>query len=95
MLHILRGIIGVFILDSMPSVQDLIDSTPINEPDEKLAGSVTEYMRIRGQEFAQNNKQQFTTYGIVTIICMIIDVWMFLWSLFNISRSSNAVFFKN
>ena len=89
LLHILRGIIGIAILNSAPPLEDLVENSPLDSISK--VDLTIEYIKNKGIEYATNNREQFNTYGIITGFCVFLDIVSFLITLFKVIASSNSV----
>ncbi len=78
------------ILDATPSVQDLLETVPLEEPRASgdMASEFTEYMKVKGMEYATTNKYQFTSYAVVTVVCSLVDMTVFVWNIIGAMRNT-------
>ena len=79
--HIVRGILGIIILSGLPSLTDLIKKAPLEDKTMRM-GEITsvfiDYLKSKSLEYLDRAKPKLTWYGIITIICIIIDGFLLI-----------------
>ncbi len=86
--HVVRGLIGVAILNSAPTVQDLIESTPLEDKVMHMAeisAAFTNHMRAKGLEYMDNNRAKLSGYGVWTGICLLVDIGLLLFTVWGLA----------
>jgi hypothetical protein len=79
--HVVRSVIGLLILSSVPSLSDVIQQAPLEDKVMRMAevsSTFTNYLKSRGLEYLENNKPRLILYGALTISCLIVDLCLLL-----------------
>jgi len=87
LLHILRGVIGITLLNAIPPLENVIEDFPVDRP----MDLIFDYMKSRAEAYVHENTHQFTAYTIVSIFCGLIDTCMFSITIFNIAVKDDPV----
>lgn len=80
LLHIIRGFYGIIIINNAPTTQDLIESAPAEGKVmhmEEITATFTNYLKSKGLEYLESNKNTLMCYGVLTIISFIMDFLLF------------------
>jgi len=81
LVHIVRSVIGLLILASLPPLSDIIQQVPLEDKVMKMAEVSTifiNYLKSRGLEYLEENKPRLILYGILTISSLVVDLCLLL-----------------
>ena len=86
---------GIIIINNAPTTQDLIESAPA-EPKimhmTDITTTFTNHLKSKGLEYIENNRSYLMTYGVLTIISLVIDFLLFGCSIFKMSNDTPVTF---
>ena len=69
---------------------DLIESVPLEDRVMRLneiTEIFTKHLKSRGLEYIDANRQRLTTYGIFTLVCLVLDLLLFIWTVWAMFRA--------
>jgi len=77
LIHLLRGITGIRILNNTPTLQEVIDTAPVEDKIMHMAdisAVFISHIQSKGLSYIEGNKTKLAGYGILTMLCLVVDL---------------------
>ena len=83
----IRGLIGILVLGGIPTLQDIIETTPLEDKVMRMAeitAIFTDHLKSKGLEYMEKNRFRLTLYGTLTVICLMADLALLICTCWNL-----------
>lgn len=96
LVHFIRGLIGLCILNNTPTIQELIDSAPMEDRVmhmSEISAAFSKHIQSKGLAYMEGNRGKLTMYAITTVLCLLTDIGLLGYTVWLIVQGSDFVYY--